>query len=135
MIPIGRSLLYVEPVYLQAERSPMPELRLVVLSTQDRLAFGTNFDEALTSLLGEAAKPSAEPKPEPGKTKPPATAQPSPSPPAGPAQSTQQLINRAIREFEEYQRLTAEGKLGEAGKKLEEHKRTLEELKRATGKP
>jgi uncharacterized membrane protein (UPF0182 family) len=134
VIPIGRSLLYVEPVYLQAERSPMPELRLVVLSTQDRLAFGTNFDEALANLLGETAKPS-EPKSEPGKTKPPATAQPTPSPPAGPAQSTQQLINRAVREFEEYQRLTAEGKLGEAGKKLEEHKRTLEELKRAGGKP
>jgi hypothetical protein len=47
----------------------------------------------------------------------------------------QQLINRAIQEFEDYQRLTSEGKLGEAGKKLEEHKRTLEELKRATGQP
>src|SRR6185503_8684775 len=28
VIPIGRSLLFVEPIYLQAERSPMPELRL-----------------------------------------------------------------------------------------------------------
>ena len=51
------------------------------------------------------------------------------------APNVQQLINRAIQEFEEYQRLTAEGKLGEAGKKLEDHKRTLEELKKATGKP
>jgi hypothetical protein len=31
--------------------------------------------------------------------------------------------------------LTAEGKLSEAGKKLEDHKRTLEELRKATGKP
>jgi uncharacterized membrane protein (UPF0182 family) len=34
VIPIGRSLMFVEPVYLQAQRSPMPELRLVVLATQ-----------------------------------------------------------------------------------------------------
>jgi septation ring formation regulator EzrA len=46
----------------------------------------------------------------------------------------QQLVNRAVQEFDEYQKLTSEGKLGEAGKKLEEHKRTLEELRKATGK-
>jgi hypothetical protein len=38
VIPSGRALLYAEPIYLQAERSPMPELRLVVLALQDRLA-------------------------------------------------------------------------------------------------
>ena len=32
VIPCGRALLYAEPIYLQAERSPMPELRLVVLA-------------------------------------------------------------------------------------------------------
>jgi uncharacterized membrane protein (UPF0182 family) len=40
VIPSGRALLYAEPIYLQAERSPMPELRLVVLALQDRLAYG-----------------------------------------------------------------------------------------------
>src|SRR5256712_763237 len=134
VIPIGRSLLYVEPVYLQAERSPMPELRLVVLATQDRLAYGNNFEEALSSLFGEAAKASTEAKPEQPKPKPGALPQPSPTPEKVGAPNVQQLINRAIQEFEEYQRLTSEGKLGEAGKKLEEHKRTLEELKKAGSK-
>ena len=135
VIPIGHSLLYVEPVYLKADRSPMPELRLVVLATQDRLAFGSNFDEALTNLFGETANAPAAAKPAGQTAKTPAGAQPSPSPTPMPAQNAQQLINRAIQEFEEYQRLTAEGKLAEAGKKLEEHKRTLEELKKITGKP
>ena len=140
VIPIGGSLLYVEPVYLQAERSPMPELRLVVLAMQDRLAYGSNFEEALSSLFGDAAKASTEQKPEQkgeqAKPQPNASPQASPSPqgPQG-APNVQQLINRAIQEFEEYQRLTAEGRMGEAGKKLEEHKRTLEELKKVTGKP
>jgi uncharacterized membrane protein (UPF0182 family) len=43
VIPIGRALLYAEPIYLQADRSPMPELRLVVLAVQDRLAYGPTF--------------------------------------------------------------------------------------------
>jgi hypothetical protein len=45
--------------------------------------------------------------------------------------TVQQLIDKAVQEFDEYQRLTSQGKLGEAGQKLEQHKRTLEELKRA----
>src|SRR6202040_466935 len=47
VIPIGRALLYAEPIYLQAERSPMPEMRLVVLALQDRLAYGPTFESAL----------------------------------------------------------------------------------------
>ena len=112
----------------------MPELRLVVLATQDRLAYGNTFEDAVNSLFGEASKPAQEQKPAPVEQKPGAP-QPSPSPQATATQNVPQLINRAVQEFEEYQRLTSQGKLAEAGKKLEEHKRTLEELKRAGSKP
>jgi uncharacterized membrane protein (UPF0182 family) len=136
VIPIGRSLLYVEPIYLRAESSPMPELRLVVLATQDRLGSGQTFDEAMASLFGDLARQPAQEKTEQpkdksaeGSVKPAA----SPSPLEGaPQLSLQQLISKAVQEFEEYQRLTSQGKLGEAGQKLEQHKRTLEELKRAS---
>ncbi|HJT27408.1 MAG TPA: UPF0182 family protein [Pyrinomonadaceae bacterium] len=118
VIPLGRSLMFVEPVYLQAERSPMPELRLVVLATQEKLGYGQTFAEAMNSLFGEAAvKPPAE------EAKQPTPEQPTPT------VDLQQLINRAIQEFEDYQRLTSQGKLGEAGQKLEQHKRTLEEIR------
>src|ERR1700686_2012223 len=50
VIPCGRALLYAEPIYLQAERSPMPELRLVVLALQDRLAYGPTFESAMEAL-------------------------------------------------------------------------------------
>ena len=52
VIPCGKALIYAEPIYLQAERSPMPELRLVVLALQDRLAYGSTFEAALRSLFG-----------------------------------------------------------------------------------
>ena len=133
VIPIGRSLLYVEPIYLQATSSPMPELRLVVLAIQDKVGYGKSFDEAMTNLFGETTKPTQAPS-EPQKGTP-TEAQAKPTPlPGGPPQDITQLIVRAIKEFEDYQRLTAEGKLGEAGQKLEQHKRTLEELKKVGSK-
>ena len=55
VIPVGRALLYAEAIYLQAERSPMPELRLVVLALQDRLAYGPTFESAMAGLFGGAA--------------------------------------------------------------------------------
>ena len=130
VIPIGRSLLFVEPIYLQSESSPMPELRLVVLATQEKLAYGPTFADAMSSLFGEAATapaPGAQPAPAP----PGAPAQ-GPAPSATPTQNLQQLINRAIQEFEDYERLTSQGKFGEAGQKLEQHKRTLEEIRKLT---
>ena len=55
VIPVGRALLYAEPIYLQAERSPMPELRLVVLALQDRLAYGPTFEAAMASSVRQRA--------------------------------------------------------------------------------
>ena len=134
VIPVGRSLLYVEPVYLQAERSPMPELRLVVLAIQERLAYGQTFAEAMTNLFGEAGKVPEQVMPQPAQpVEKGSEAKPTPTPASN--DRVIQLINRAIQEFEEYQRLTSEGKLAEAGQKLEQHKRTLEALKRAGARP
>src|SRR5436190_9066559 len=61
VIPIGRALLYAESIYLQAERSPMPELRLVVLALQDRLAYGPTFESALSALFGSAGAAASGP--------------------------------------------------------------------------
>lgn len=134
VIPIGRSLLYVEPIYLQATTSAMPELRLVVVAIQDKVGYGKTFEEAMTNLFGETAKSSTAAPVEPAKgSTGEISAKPGPSPTA-PSQDVTQLIIRAVQEFEDYQRLTAAGKLAEAGQKLEQHKRTLEELKRVSAK-
>ncbi len=139
VIPIGRSLLYVEPVYLQAQRSPMPELRLVVLAIQERLGYGQSFDEAMTNLFGEAGKASAQTGQPPASTSTPpdtkpADGKPVPSPSPVSVETVQKLIIKAVQEFDDYQRLTSQGKHGEAGQRLEQHKRTLEELKRLGSK-
>ena len=124
VIPIGRALLYAEPIYLQAERSPMPELRLVVLALQDRLAYGPTFESALASLFGGAVSSmSAAPAPAESDRKTSASASKSPA-----ATDFNALIAEAAKDLADYQRLTAEGKLGEAGQKLEELKHALDKL-------
>ncbi len=125
VIPIGHALLYAEAIYLQADRSPMPELRLVVLAMQDRLAYAPTFDAALAGLFGVPA-PAAGAVPAETAAAPART---SSTQPPGPV-DVQALIARAAQDLSEYQRLTAEGKLAEAGQKLEDLKRTLEELRK-----
>ena len=124
VIPIGRALLYAEPIYLQAERSPMPELRLVVLALQDRLAYGPTFEAALAALFGGAASSSESPR-QPPRQRPQATASAAKPQPAADFNA---LIAEAAKDLADYQRLTAEGKLGEAGQKLQELKDVLDKL-------
>src|SRR5579864_1220294 len=124
VIPSGRALLYAEPIYLQAERSPMPELRLVVLALQDRLAYGPTFESAMAALFGRATSSlsAATVSGEPMRRAPASAAT------ARPAADLDALIAEAAKDLADYQRLTAEGKLGEAGQKLEELKRALDKL-------
>jgi hypothetical protein len=128
VIPVGKALLYAEPIYLQASRSPMPELRLVVLALQDRLAYGPTFEAAMNSLFGGAA--STLPT-EGGQSSAPRPAPSTPGAVPTPSTGTDGLIAGAARDLADYQRLTSEGRLGEAGQKLEALKSKLEQL---TGK-
>jgi len=128
VIPSGRALLYAEPIYLQAERSPMPELRLVVLALQDRLAYGPNFESAMAALFGGAASSMSASTTSGGTVPAEAAHRASPSTVPQPAADLNALIAEAARDLADYQRLTAEGKLAEAGQKLEDLKRALDKL-------
>jgi uncharacterized membrane protein (UPF0182 family) len=123
VIPIGRGLLYAEPIYLQADHSPMPELRLVVLAVHDRLAYGPTFESASAALFAgapstlNAAAPGGRPTSAGTET-------------GAATEDVNALIVGAVRDLSDYQQLTATGKLGEAGQKLEALKHKLEELQR-----
>jgi uncharacterized membrane protein (UPF0182 family) len=129
VIPVGRALLYAKPIYLQAERSPMPQLRLVVLALQERLAYGPTFEAAMAGLFGSPAEasPESEAAAAPGSAGAPgSTATVAAAPPG----DVRALIDQAARELAAYQRLTAEGKLGEAGQRLEALKKILDQLQK-----
>jgi uncharacterized membrane protein (UPF0182 family) len=124
VIPCGKALLYAEPIYLQAERSPMPELRLVVLALQDRLVYGPTFDAAMRAMFGNEAASMGTTAPAIGPIANAAAAN------AKPNVDLNALISGAAKDLADYQRLTAQGKLAEAGQKLEQLKEKLDQLNR-----
>jgi uncharacterized membrane protein (UPF0182 family) len=52
VIPLGYSLLYVEPLYLQAEQGQIPELKRVIVASGDRIVMSETLERALVQLVG-----------------------------------------------------------------------------------
>ncbi|MGA9771922.1 MAG: UPF0182 family protein [Blastocatellia bacterium] len=137
VIPLADSLLYVEAFFLQASgsQSKLPELRQVAVATQDRLAAGKTFDEALRLLFPEleAQQPAGQAKPQTPAQQQTESQQPA-SQPAQPATGElQRLTQQALQLITDYERLSAQGKHREAGEKLDQLKAALAELNRKRG--
>ncbi|MGK4005241.1 UPF0182 family protein [Sorangium sp. So ce1036] len=114
VIPIEDTLLYVEPIFLQADTAAYPELRVVVVMHGDRMSYASSLDAALRGLV-EGGPPPA-----------PATAGLPGVPEAEDAVSG--LAERANESFGSYLRLLGERRFQEAAVELELLSRTLEEL-------
>jgi uncharacterized membrane protein (UPF0182 family) len=63
VIPIEESLLYVQPLYLQAEGGRIPELKRVVVAYENQVVMGETLDAALAELFGGAPAPGRQPAP------------------------------------------------------------------------
>ncbi|MCC6225830.1 MAG: UPF0182 family protein [Microthrixaceae bacterium] len=89
MVPLGRSILYVRPVYVSASSADSaPELRLVIVADGERTEVGTTLREALTKLYPDVGDietregtldqpqpdddPATEPAPDPETAEDPA---------------------------------------------------------------
>jgi hypothetical protein len=55
-IPIGRSILYVEPLYLQAQQSQLPELRRVIAAFGPRIVMEPTLEGAMRALIDSPAE-------------------------------------------------------------------------------
>jgi uncharacterized protein len=118
VLPLSNSVLYTEPIFLQATHSRMPELKRVVVASQDRLGYGASFDEALGNLvsmtnmvtLGEAVR----------LTDLPGRAGADTSRAGGrPDAPTPDDLARARELYRRYLELSGAGRLAEAGRELE----------------
>jgi uncharacterized membrane protein (UPF0182 family) len=69
VIPMDQSILYVEPLYLQAEASQLPELRRVIVAYGNRIAMEETLTEGLARVMG--TEPVAEEPSEPETPLPP----------------------------------------------------------------
>ena len=53
IIPVEESLLYVQPLYLEAEDSRLPELTRVIVAYEDRVVMQPTLEEAFRDLFDE----------------------------------------------------------------------------------
>jgi uncharacterized membrane protein (UPF0182 family) len=81
VVPVGESLLYLQPIYLQSTGSAFPEFRRIVVASPRQVVWGTNLAEALRLLLISEGQDGGEPSPGPSPTPGP---EPTPGPSATP---------------------------------------------------
>ncbi len=124
VIPIEDGLLYVEPLFLQAERSQLPELKRIIVATGARIQMAETFDAALAGVLGRPAVPAAPAPPAaPGLT--------GPAPPAAaPASEVERnrLITEALATYRRAQERLRAGDLAGYSAEIERLGRILERL-------
>ena len=107
VIPLEQSIIYIQPLYLQSERTAMPELTRVLVIYSDRVEMASDLEQALLAVFGQ------EPAEEPTGTPEPGT--------AADVAEAQALYERAI----EAQKA---GDWAEYGRSIEELGRILSEL-------
>ncbi|HLG69422.1 MAG TPA: UPF0182 family protein [Chloroflexota bacterium] len=89
VIPVGDSFLYVEPLYLQAQSSPLPELKRVIVAAGNKIAMTETLENSLNQIFaGTSTTPGGvvSTLPPPSAIQPSAggSAAPSAAPPAAP---------------------------------------------------
>ena len=52
VIPINTSVLYVEPVYLEAQNSSIPEVKRIIMVYKDQIAYGETLADCIINLFG-----------------------------------------------------------------------------------
>ena len=123
VIPIKESLIYVQPLYLRAETGKIPELRRVIVASDNRIAMEETLDKSLARLFGGDTKPKPT-----GETKPPTgenqTAAPTDS--AGLLEQAKQQYATAL----EAQKAGDWARYGEEVKRLGETLEKMSESKR-----
>ncbi len=123
IIPIEESILYVEPIYLQADNAEsLPEVKRVVVGYGDKIVMEDTLEESLGKIFGEVEAPQPE-IPEPGE----------PIPPMEDTDNIRQLITNANTIFESATEAQRQGNWGEYGRNIEELNRILERLSEISG--
>ena len=55
VVPIANSVMYFEPLYLQAQQSPIPELTRVIVAYGDKVVMEPTLSDALVKIFGAGA--------------------------------------------------------------------------------
>lgn len=118
IIPINTSILYVEPVYLEATNSSIPEVKRIIMAYGDRIAYEETLAECLVSLFGDDAEEgvdSSTPTTDSDNQK-------------SDSLSTNELIDKAVSAYDNAQEAMKSGDWSAYGKHLDELEKALNQL-------
>jgi len=127
VVPVGDSMLYFRPFYVESSRNPFPKLDYYIVvysgpTGQSRVAFEPTLAGALQDLFNVAL---------PGSTTPAPTTPTSPTAPVG--QRVQSLISQANSDFQQAQTDLKSGNFAAYGSDLTNLQNVLQQLQQASG--
>jgi uncharacterized membrane protein (UPF0182 family) len=144
VVPVGDSLIYLQPVYLQAESAKFPAFQKIIVASPTTVVWGDTLREALDDLLreqGSGQGPPPSPSPTPGGSPgpsptpggspvPTATPGAEPTPPAGDVAA---LVEYANRHFELAQAALRDGDFARYGEEIALVQQALSQLEQLVG--
>lgn len=147
-IPISNTVLYVEPLFLQATNagnSSFPELKRIIVATGNGVGIGSDLQESLDVAFklkpgqviggtGTGTGANPQPTPPPGATIPPASTPPPAGTPST-GQTAQQLTQSALTHYNLSQQALRTNDWATYGRELEAMKRDLDQLAAVEGVP
>ena len=125
VVPIEESLLYVQPFYVEATSTRVPELRKVIVYYGDTVVIENTLQEALEALFGEAPETDEAAGPDDDEGDEGTT--------GDPGDDIADLLDRAAIAFEEADAALAEGDLGRYQQRIQQGRRFLDEARRRSG--
>ena len=124
VIPFKNSLLYIEPLYLAAETSSIPELKRVIVFYNNNVAMEPTLEEALNKVLGVSATSES------------IVSLPSESPDGVPTQAVgdvNTIFNRMLEHYDIARKALANGDLETYGREMKTVDALMQQLKSQIG--
>lgn len=116
VVPMRETLLYVQPLYIQAENSRLPELKRVIVASSEKVVMGNDLASALERLVGTA----------PGGVAAPVVSQPSQPPVV--SGEVGDLARQARAQYQQAQEALRRGDWAAYGTALKALEATLDRL-------
>lgn len=140
VIPVGNSLVYLQPVYLQSTSSKFPEFQRIVVASPTTVVWSNTLADALNKLLAaQGGSPAPSPSPSGGPTPstgPGPTATPAPTPgQSGLPTDIQALVTYANDHFDLAQQALRNGDFATYGAEMDKVQAALKRLGELTGSP
>jgi len=128
LIPLGKSILYVEPVFLQAEAGGLPQMKRVIVIAGEQIAMELTLKESLAAIFLPEFPSGAEAPPTEVVVEPPAP----PEPGESVATEIADLIEEAQQHFDQALQYQKAGDWTGYGRELDALEEVLNQLAKLT---